>query len=136
MNTKALISNRDLLRLYWLMRLSMAFIWLWTAGVSWFIYPHAASLSWLRSIGITYQTMLVFVAACVFDLLIGIVSAIYPTRLLWQVQILVIGAYTVVIAIGLPEFLWHPFGPITKNLAVLACLGFLVMMEKWRSVNS
>jgi len=34
------------------------------------------------------------------------------------------------ITIWLPEFLIHPFGPITKNIAVLACLTYLIIVEK------
>ncbi len=126
------VFEANLVRLYWLMRLCIAFIWLWTASVSWFIYPQAVSLSWLRNLGITHHTMLVFVAACVFDLLMGIASALRPSHLLWQAQIFSVSAYTLVIAIALPEFLVRPFGPIIKNLAVLACLSFLVLMEKPR----
>ncbi len=137
MKTQSSIPAQDfevnLLRLYWLMRLSMAFIWISTAAVSWFIFPQADSLNWLRNIGITHQTAAIFGAACLFDLLMGLASAIHPTRLLWQLQIIAVSAYTLVIAVALPEFLWHPFGPVTKNLAVLACLFFLVVMERWRN---
>jgi hypothetical protein len=38
--------------------------------------------------------------------------------------------YSVAVSVGLPEFLIHPFGPITKNMAVLACLAYLAIREK------
>jgi hypothetical protein len=72
-------------------------------------------------------------AACLFDLLMGLASAAYASRLLWQAQIVCVLAYSVVIAFGLPEFLIHPFGPISKNIAVLGCLGYLNIMEAQRS---
>lgn len=115
--------------LYWLMRIGMACIWSWTAYVSWFVYPQAESLDWLRKIGLTQHVYLWFVGACLFDLLMGIASALFTSRVLWQVQIIAVIFYTLVIGIFLPEFLIHPFGPITKNLAVLACLAYLTIME-------
>ena len=129
--TQLCTKNREinLRRLYWLMRIAMAFIWTWTAYVSWFVYPQAESLDWLRRIGLTQQVNLWFVSACLFDLLMGIASALFASRSLWQGQIIVVIFYSLVIAICLPEFLFHPFGPITKNLAVLACLAYLAIME-------
>jgi branched-subunit amino acid ABC-type transport system permease component len=129
--THPVVENREvnLHRLYWLMRIGMAFIWSWTAYVSWFVYPQAESLDWLRRIGLTQQVDLWFVGACLFDLLMGVASVIFTSRLLWQSQIIAVIFYTFAIAIFLPEFLSHPFGPITKNLAVVACLTYLVIME-------
>ncbi|MES2046775.1 MAG: DoxX-like family protein [Pseudomonadota bacterium] len=123
--------NREihLHRLYWLMRIGIAFIWIWTAYVSWFVYPQVESLDWLRRVGLTQQVHLWFVVACLFDLLMGIASALFTSRLLWQGQIIAVIFYTLVIAIFLPEFLTHPFGPIIKNLAVLASLAYLAIME-------
>ena len=82
----AAISPVAFTRLYWCMRLGIAFIWLWTAWVSWFIYPHAQSV--------------------------------------------LVGVYTAVIMIALPEFVVHPFGPIVKNIAVLLCLAMLALADR------
>lgn len=125
--------ERQLLRLYWLSRQGMALIWGWTAYVSWFDYPQALSLAWLQRIGITQHAALILAAACLFDLLMGLASAACASRLLWQAQIVCVLAYSLVIALGLPEFLIHPFGPISKNIAVLCCLGYLSIMEAHRS---
>jgi hypothetical protein len=40
-----------------------------------------------------------------------------------------IGFYTVVIAWKLPEFLVHPYGPLTKNLPMLAAIWLLYALE-------
>jgi hypothetical protein len=124
------ISEQKLHQLYWLMRLGMTFIWLWTAITSWYFYPHAKSLAWLRQVGLVDHTTFWLASACLFDLLLGIASGLFPSRKLWQIQLALIVFYTVVITIYLPEFLFHPFGPITKNIAVLACLSFLISTEK------
>jgi hypothetical protein len=124
------ISATAFRRLYWGMRLGIAFIWLWTAYVSWYVFPHAESLAWLRRSGMTYQTGLVFAASCLLDLAMGIASCLLGRAWLWWAQCALVAGYTVVIAIALPEFLVHPFGPIIKNVAVLACLVLLALAEK------
>ncbi len=115
------------------MRLGIAFIWLWTAFVSWFCYPKANSLEWLHRAGITQFADIVLVAACLFDLALGIASCFMASALLWRFQFLAVSFYSVVLAFALPEFWIHPFGPLTKNIAVLACLACLSLMESTRS---
>ena len=117
-------------RVYWAMRLGMACIWLWTAFVSWCIYPHAESLAWLRRCGFGYQTELVFAASCLLDLAMGVASLLLGRAWLWWMQGALVAGYTVVIASALPEFVTHPFGPIIKNLAVLACLWLLALADR------
>jgi hypothetical protein len=117
-------------RLYWSMRLGISFIWIWTAFVSWYVYPHADSIELLRRTGITHHTELVFEASCLMDLVMGIVSCIYARSFVWWSQFLLVSVYTVVISVLLPEFLIHPFGPITKNISVLTCLAILALAER------
>jgi hypothetical protein len=64
------------------------------------------------------------------DAAMGIASALFASSKLWLAQMGLVIFYSIAIAIGLPEFLFQPFGPITKNLAVLACLGYLNGMER------
>jgi hypothetical protein len=129
----ATLSPATLTRLYWCMRLGIAFIWLWTAWVSWFIYPHAASLDWLRRSGVTNQTELVFAASCLLDLGMGIASCMVGRACIWWAQCALVGFYTVVIVVALPEFLMHPFGPIVKNITVLLCLAMLALADRHRT---
>jgi hypothetical protein len=129
-NMNSNIPEQKLHRLYWMMRLGMATVWLWTAITSWYFYPHAASLVWLRQVGLSHGPAFWLASACLFDLLMGIASALWASKRLWQVQFVVIVFYTLAIVIYLPEFLFHPFGPIIKNIPVLACLVFLIYMEK------
>jgi hypothetical protein len=124
------ILEQKLQRLYWMTRLGIAFIWLWTAITSWYFYPHAESLAWLRQVGLSHDPAFWLASACLVDLSMGIASALIASKRLWQVQCGVIVFYTLVIAIYLPEFLFHPFGPLIKNISVIACLVFLIYMEK------
>jgi len=129
-NANREITQLNSLRIYWTMRFGISFIWLWTAFVSWIIYPEAESLDWLRTLGLTQQTYLFFISACLVDAAMGIASLVFSSRRLWEIQFLIVIFYSLAIAIKLPAFLFHPFGPITKNIAVLACLAYLVAMEK------
>lgn len=122
-------SGKNLVRLYWAMRITMAFIWAWTAFASWFVYPRAESLDWLRRVGLTHGAASAFLAACVFDLAMGVMSCFFPSRRIWRLQFVVVVFYSIVIAVWIPSFLFHPFGPLTKNMAVLCCIAYLVMME-------
>ena len=120
----------NLQRLYWAMRLGMAFLWLWTAFVSWYLYPHAESLAWLRRSGITLYAEHVFAASCLADLAMGIASLVHARPWLWWTQCALVAGYSLVIAVFLPEFLLHPFGPLTKNIPLIAGLAFLALYEK------
>lgn len=128
MNT--VIPSATLVRVYWAMRLGIAFIWLWTAFVSWYVFPHSDSLAWLRRSGMTYQTELVFAASCLLDLAMGIASCLLGRAWLWWSQCVLVLGYSVVIAVRMPEFLVHPFGPLTKNIAVLLCLWMLALADR------
>lgn len=123
-------SEATMNRLYWSMRLGISFIWIWTAFVSWYVYPHAASIELLRQTGITHHTDMVFVASCLLDLVMGIASCIYARSFLWWSQFSLVFAYTIVISVLLPEFLVHPFGPIVKNISVLTCLAILALADR------
>lgn len=118
------------IRLYWFIRAGIAFLWLWTAYVSWFAYPHTESLYQLNRIGLAPYEDSVFAAACLVDASLGVATALMGSRKLWTGQACLVTGYSVVIGWGLPEFLLEPFGPIVKNLAVLACLSYLYGMEE------
>ncbi len=108
----------------------LAVTWLWTALVSAFIYPQAASLALLAKVhmhGVLASGVLYGAAALNF--VFGVATLIWPSRRLWAAQAALIVAYSAIIAIALPEFLFHPFGPILKNLPILAILLILFSKE-------
>ena len=66
-----------------------------------------------------------------FDLLLGLgIVFLSRRRWLWLAQLALISFYTVVIAWKLPEFLLHPYGPLTKNLPMLAAIWLLYELEE------
>ena len=121
-------------RLMWLlplMRISIALVWIWTAVVSLWLYPRGSSYELLArtGIGLSLAPLLLY-AAAVLDLLFGMATLLMrDRRLLWLAQIVVIVGYTVIITWRLPEFWLHPYGPILKNLPMLAALCMLYALE-------
>ena len=108
----------------------MALIWLFTAVVSLWLYPVQSSLSLLNAVGLHGAlASTALYAGISIDILLGIGSLSFPSRTLWVIQAAVIAAYTLIITIALPEFWFHPFGPLLKNLAVLALLWLLYRHE-------
>jgi uncharacterized protein YbjT (DUF2867 family) len=127
-------AERARAKLDWLLpvlRISIAVVWIFTAIVSAFVYPVADSYALLARTGIPagLRPMMLYGAA-VFDLLLGLgIVLLKRRRWLWLAQLGLIGFYTVVIAWKLPEFLVHPYGPLTKNLPMLAAIWLLYALE-------
>jgi hypothetical protein len=128
-------AERTRARLDWLLpllRWSIAAVWIMTAIVSFGLYPRAASYELLARTGIPEALRpLMLYGAASFDLLLGLgIVFVKRRRWLWLAQLALIGFYTVVIAIRLPEFLLHPYGPLTKNLPMLAAIWLLYQLEE------
>jgi uncharacterized protein YbjT (DUF2867 family) len=115
-----------------ILRFSIALVWIATAIVSYGLYPAEASYALLARTGVPEALRpLMLYGAATFDLLLGIgILALKRRRWLWLAQIALIGFYTVVIAFRLPEFLLHPYGPLTKNLPMLAAIWLLYETEE------
>ncbi|VXC27776.1 SDR family oxidoreductase [Massilia sp. 9I] len=128
-------AERARAKLGWLLpvlRLSIAAVWIITAIVSYGLYPVEASYELLARTGIppALQPLMLYGAAS-FDLALGLgILFLRRRRWLWLMQLGLIGFYTVVIAIQLPEFLLHPYGPLTKNLPMLAAIWLLYELEE------
>lgn len=125
----------DSARIAWLlplMRLSLALVWIVTGIVSMGLYPVEWSIDLLARAGVpaAWRPAMLYGAA-VFDLLLGI-ATLWPwrhRRRVWVVEAGLIFFYTAVITIRLPEFWLHPYGPVLKNLPILAMLLTLWVME-------
>lgn len=128
-------AERARAKLGWLLpvlRLSIAAVWIITAIVSYGLYPVEASYELLARTGIPAQLQPpMLYGAATFDLALGLgILFLNKRRWLWRAQLGLIGFYTVVIAIRLPEFLLHPYGPLTKNLPMLAAIWLLHELEE------
>jgi uncharacterized protein YbjT (DUF2867 family) len=128
-------AERARAKLDWLLpvlRLAIAFVWIATAIVSAFVYPLGASYELLARTGIPpHLRPLMLYGAALFDLAMGLGTLLLRRRRwLWRMQFTLIGFYTIVIALRLPEFLVHPYGPLTKNVPMLAAIWLLYELEK------
>ncbi|HZX28640.1 MAG TPA: SDR family oxidoreductase [Telluria sp.] len=114
-----------------LLRWSIALVWIATAVVSAFVYPAPDSYELLARTGIPEALRpLMLYGAAALDFVLGLgILLLRRRRWLWLTQLLLIGFYTVVIALRLPEFLVHPYGPLLKNLPLLAAIWLLYQTE-------
>jgi uncharacterized membrane protein YphA (DoxX/SURF4 family) len=115
-----------------LLRYTMAVMWLVSGVVSLGPYPVEASLQLLARTGVTIEWLAyaALYAAAVLDIAFGVaILALRRRRLLWAAQIVVVLAYTAIITVHLPELWLEPFGPVLKNLPVLAGLALLFASE-------
>lgn len=115
-----------------LLRVALALMWVWTGIVSFGLYPPAHSFELLARAGVPppWQPTLLYGAAAL-DIAFG-VATLLPRRprRLWVAQALLIVFYTAVITARLPEFWLHPYGPVLKNLPVLAALAVLHALDE------
>jgi uncharacterized protein YbjT (DUF2867 family) len=107
-----------------LLRFAIALVWLWSGITSLFFYPHELSYQLLADTGITgIGAPLTLYGLAAMDIALGLATLgrYRPHSLmLWQFWIVL--AYSVVVALRLPEFVFHPFGPLLKNIPFLMCL--------------
>jgi uncharacterized protein YbjT (DUF2867 family) len=120
---------------FWLplARVALALMWIWTAVVSFGLYPVQDSHALLARLGLHGAlAAIALYGAALLDLVLGLLTLAAPARrrrLVWLAQIALIVGYTVLITFFLPEYWLHPFGPISKNLVILALLGLLWALE-------
>lgn len=130
-----LSAERAQARLNWLLpvlRWSIAVVYMFTAQVSAGLFPVEESYRLLARTGVpsSLQPLMLY-GAVGFDLALGLGTLLLARRRwLWLLQIGLILFYSVVIAWTLPEFLFHPYGPLTKNLPMLAAIWMLYELEE------
>jgi uncharacterized protein YbjT (DUF2867 family) len=115
------------------LRVALAFLWIWTALVSFGLYPVEDSKALLARVGLhgALATFALYGAA-VLDLLLGLLTLWAPRGWrgpVWAAQLALIGGYTVLITLFLPEYWLHPYGPISKNLPIMAAIALLWALE-------
>lgn len=111
---------------------SIAFVWIWTAVVSAGLFPLDQSYELLARVGLTGAVAsLALFGAAALDLGFGIATLVLRRRRwLWRLQAALIVGYTAIITVFLPEQWLHPYGPVSKNLPMLAALWLLHETEE------
>jgi nucleoside-diphosphate-sugar epimerase len=117
-----------------LLRAGVAAMWLIAGIVSLGLYPVSASLALLERIGVpTTLAPVMLAGAALLDIALGLLS-LWPRapRWLWSAQIALVLVYTGLISWRLPELWLEPFGPVAKNLPILALLILLQQLSRVR----
>ena len=115
-----------------LLRLSVAIMWFMAAIVSMGPYPTGQSLALLTSIGVPAELADLLLAGAIgVNLALGVLTLLpRRPRWIWSAQILVVLTYTLIITWRLPQLWLEPFGPVAKNVPILALLLLLRQLEK------
>jgi uncharacterized protein YbjT (DUF2867 family) len=123
-------------RLDWLLPLlrgSIGVVWIGSGAVSLGLYPVEDSLAMLGRVGLTATLAIATLyGAAALDILLGIATFTLSGRWLWRAQVALILAYTAILSVCLPELWLHPFGPVLKNLPMLAALVVLHELDARR----
>lgn len=135
MNTPAQQADRWHAGLYFLkplLRFTIAFLWIYTGIISAFIYPVEQSYSMLEAVGVAeWLRPVMLYGAAAFDVGLGMALLLsYRIRLIVLVQITVIVVYSIIISFSQPEFLIHPFGPLSKNVPLMVATLVLLVLER------
>jgi nucleoside-diphosphate-sugar epimerase/uncharacterized membrane protein YphA (DoxX/SURF4 family) len=113
------------------MRLALAVMWLGTAWISLWGYPREGSYALLAQLGLHGPPA----AAALWlgaglDAVLGLALLLPRRRRVYQAQIALMLAYTLLISLWLPEFWLHPFAPLLKNVPILAMTAALLVLER------
>lgn len=131
------VQDRWHARLYFLKplaRYGIAFLWIWTAIISVFLYPSEKSYSLLSSMGVTtfWQPILLY-GGGIFDGILGISMLLnYRLKIVANLQIALILIYTALITVWLPVYWLEPFAPIVKNIPVILLTLVIIALESDR----
>ncbi len=122
-------------RLYFLMpllRWVIAFVWIYTGIISAFVYPVSESYAMLRQVGISGWMLPVnLYGAALLDVALGIAVLLrYRIYLTGMIQLAVITGYTLIISAFLPEYWFHPFGPLVKNIPFVILILIMLATER------
>lgn len=116
-----------------LLRLSLALVFVATALLSFGIFPVDDSLALLAATGLEGAAAeAALYGGAVLDLALGL-ALLGPRRLrrpAYAAAALLILGYTAIITFALPGFWLHPFGPVLKNLPILALLWLLHELDR------
>jgi uncharacterized protein YbjT (DUF2867 family) len=131
--SQGLLVRRSAL-LDWLMpflRASLALVWIVTGVISLGLYPTADSLALLKQVGVS-QTLAPWAlyGAAGLDIALGLAIMFWPHRAwVWLAQLALMGGYTAILTWKIPAFWLHPFGPLLKNIPMMAVILTLWQLE-------
>lgn len=108
------------------LRLSLVFVWLWTALVSvWELQGQSRELLFAGGISDVGVANALVLAGAALDAILGLWLLLRPTRPAYLLALATMVLMTLV-ATALSPYLWlHPLGPLSKNIPIAAVLWVL-----------
>lgn len=110
--------------------LSISFIWIWSGVVS--LYSWNESMNLMAAIGITGRLAAVaIIAGSVADIILGVGVFIRRYRnAILKLQIIFILIYTLILTFLAFDYWLHPFGPVAKNIPLIALIYLYYKLNK------
>ncbi|MBR9829797.1 MAG: SDR family oxidoreductase [Oceanospirillales bacterium] len=127
-------AERQQARLFFLwplLRVCLAFMWIWTGLTSAFFHPVGDSYQMLSAVGLSGIALpIALYTAALLDALLGLALLLnIRLRQVLATQLAMMLGYSLILSISLPEFWFHPFGPVSKNLPLIAATLMLFVRE-------
>jgi len=115
------------------LRLSLAFLWIYTAAISAWLPERSGVLELLARCGFAGTAgQAALAASCALNLSLGVLLLVRPSVLLYALQSGAVVGYTLTAAFNVPELTIDHCAPLIKNLPVLACVIVLWLAEAGR----
>lgn len=113
-----------------MLRLSVAFMWLYTALITALLPQASGVLNLLARCGFEGRAgVAVMIASCTLNAVLGALMLRGPAPWVWPLQIGAVFGYTVTAALNMPELTIDHCGPLVKNVPVLAVLLLLWLAQ-------
>ena len=115
-----------------LLRMSLAFMWILAGIVSLFFYPVDQSLTLLAKLGFTGGMGLVALyGAALLDIFIGLSLLVrFWINRIAMLQLALICVYTLALSWVVPDMWADPFGPLAKNVPIIAAILIMQKLEE------
>ena len=111
-------------------KLSLSFLWIFTGITSLYFSPEIG-YEILAGGGVTgFSANALLISVSVLDIILGIwVLTHINLKWCYIIQLATIILYSILLSFIAPDFWLHPFGPITKNLPIIALILFMLIAE-------
>jgi hypothetical protein len=119
---KASLGHADWL---WL-RMSLVFVWLWTAVVSaWELHGQSRDLLLAGGMADASLSNVLILSGAALDTVLGVCLWLRPSRLVYLLALAGMVLMTLVATILIPSLWLHPLGPLSKNMPIAVLLWVL-----------
>lgn len=113
------------------LRLSLVFVWLWTAVVSvWELKGQSRALLVASGVSDDRVANAMVLAGAVLDAILGLWLLLRPTRPAYLLALATMVVMTLVATVLSPSLWLHPLGPLSKNIPIAVVLWVLAHEPK------